>query len=821
MPLAKKFDFQAVEGRLRDFWEERGAYRFAPEEGQPVYAIDTPPPTVSGRLHMGHVYSYSHADFIARFWRMRGYAVFYPMGFDYNGLPTEQLVERELGKRAGEMDRAAFVEECLEVGERAEGEYRALWERLGLSVDWTHTYRTIGTEARRISQLSFLDLFEKRRVYRREAPVIWCPQCGTAVAQAELNDLERESVFYELAFGLEAGETLRIATTRPELLPACVAVFVHPEDARYRHLVGRQARVPLWAREVPILADPGAEPEKGTGAVMCCTFGDATDVDWWRTHELPLVQAIEKDGRLGEAAGRYAGLVVDEGCRQIVEALDEEGLLLGQEAVAQSVRAHERCDTPVEYVVAPQWFIRVLDFKDELRRAGAQIAWHPPQMQSRYEQWVESLSWDWCISRQRFFGVPFPVWHCAACGEIRMAGKDRLPVDPTRETPKGPCRCGGADWTPETDVMDTWATSSLTPQIVGGWIRDPELYARVFPMAMRPHSHEIIRTWSFYTILKSLLHWGQVPWKALAISGWGLAPEGTGKISKSRGGGPMSPDEVFARYPVDAVRYWAASTGLGKDAIISEEKIQAGDKLLTKLWNVARFSERFLAGYQPAAGLPDLSPADAWILARLQGLTERATVRFENYDYATAKSETEAFFWRDLADNYLEMAKKRLYDEESQGRAGALYALFTALRTVVKLLAPFLPHAAEEIYQELFARKEGEESVHVSAWPQVDQRLVGAEREKTGQALVAVATAVRRFKSEASIPLGRELERLQVISSTADLLEALKEARADIASVTRARKVEFGCEPDPALVMVETDGGMGVAVAVEERRPMS
>ena len=812
MPLAKKFDFAEAESRIRGFWEESGVYCFAPEEGQPVYAIDTPPPTVSGRLHLGHVYSYSHADFIARFRRMRGDAVFYPMGFDDNGLPTEQLVEREMGKRATEVERSAFVEACLQIGERAEEEYRELWKRMGLSIDWRHTYRTICPRAQRISQLSFLDLFEKGLVYRKEAPVIWCPECGTAIAQADLGDLERASVFYELAFGLESGETLKIATTRPELLPACVALFVHPEDGRYRHLVGSSARVPLWGRKVPILTDAEADPEKGTGVVMCCTFGDAVDVGWWRAHELPLIEAIEKDGRLGEAAGVYAGLSVPEGRQKIVADLGREGMLLSEKTTTQSVRVHERCDRPVEYVVAPQWFVRVLDFKEELLEAGEKIAWHPPHMWNRYQQWVENLGWDWCISRQRFFGVPFPVWHCAACGEVRTAGKERLPVDPREDALLEQCSCGCEDWVGEKDVMDTWATSSLTPQIVGGWTTEPELYEKVFPMGMRPLAHEIIRTWAFYTIVKAHHHWGQVPWKALVISGWGLAPEGKEKISKSRGGGEVSPQEIFARYPVDAVRYWAASTGLGKDAIISEEKIQAGEKLATKLWNVARFSERFLEDYDPPAEIPLLSPADAWILARLQSVVERATVSFENYDFATAKSEIEIFFWRDLADNYLEMAKKRLYGEE--GGDGALYALYTTLATVVKLLAPFLPYATEEIYRELFAPYEGKVSVHRAAWPQVDSRLVGVEAERIGRILVALATAVRRYKSAAGIPLGKPLERLQVVVDASELRTALQKADADIISITRARRVEFGPDPDPVLELVEVEGEIDVAVGV-------
>ena len=814
MALAKKFDFKKTQERIRAFWDENGIYRFESGAGQPVYSIDTPPPTVSGRLHLGHVYSYSHADFIARFQRMRGHAVFYPMGFDDNGLPTEQLVERTLGRKAEEMGREDFAAACLEIGEQAAREYRDLWQELGLSVDWRHTYRTIGPRAQRISQLSFLDLLEKGRVYRGEAPVIWCPACGTAIAQAELEELERESVFYELGFAMEGGESLHIATTRPELLPACVAVFAHPGDARYQPLFGKQARVPLWDREVPVLADERADPEKGTGAVMCCTFGDAVDVEWWRAHHLPLIRGIERDGRLGEAAGRFAGLTVREGRGRIVDELRERKLLIGEREIAQSVRVHERCDTPVEYVVAPQWFVRVLEFREEWRRAGEQIEWYPPQMRNRYLQWVENLNWDWCISRQRFFGVPFPVWHCAACGEIRLAEPEELPVDPRKRSPSSSCSCGSRSWVPEEDVMDTWATSSLSPQLVGGDADDLLVDEQVFPMGMRAQAHDIIRTWTFYTIVKAHHHWGKVPWKRVFLSGWGLASEGGGKISKSRGGGPVSPEEILARYPVDAVRYWAASTGTGKDAIISEEKIQAGDKLITKLWNVARFSERFLEGYEVSGEIQNLSPADAWITTRLQRTIQEATDSFERCDYATAKSAIETFFWRDLADNYLEMAKKRLYGDDEEMRKGALFALFICLRDVVKLLAPFLPYVTEEIYGELFARVEGVYSVHTSRWPNADESLMDPKAEKIGQMLMAVATAVRRYKSEAGIPLGRQLSRLQVIVEVADMTAEVEDTRADIASVTRAESVEFGSEPDFSLEVIEAGAGIRVAVEI-------
>jgi len=814
MGLPNRYDPKAAEPRIQSFWEELGVYRFSPAGEGPVYSIDTPPPTVSGFLHLGHIYSYSHTDFMARFFRMNGHNVFYPMGFDDNGLATIRLVERRFGIKAVEVERRVLIEKCLALSEEMEKDYETLWRRLGLSIDWRYSYRTIDELSRRTSQWSFLDLYRKGLCYRRQAPTIWCPECRTAIAQAELNDLERESEFVTLAFRLESGEPLPIATTRPELLPACVAVFVHPEDRRFRHLVGQQATVPLFGQTVPIRADPSADPEKGTGVVMCCTFGDTTDVQWWYTHHLPLKEAIDRDGRTTQLAGDFAGLGIGEARRRIVRALEEGGLVLGRQPLAQSVRVHERCDTPVEYIVTQQWFVRLLDFKEEFLRLGEQVAWHPASMQARYQAWVENLNWDWCISRQRHFGVPFPVWYCDRCGEVLLADEAALPVDPTETPPGRPCSCGGTSFTPERDVFDTWATSSLTPQIVGRWLAGGELYQRVFPMSLRPQAHEIIRTWAFYTMVKSYFHFGILPWSNAAISGWGLAPEGAGKISKSRGGGPATPQEMLERYSADALRYWAASTGPGKDAIISEEKIQLGAKLITKLWNVARFSERFLEGYRPpeASGRPALSPADRWILSRTQRLIRRTTELFQDYDYAAAKSEIEIFFWKELADNYLEMAKLRLYDEAATAHAGARYALYQVLLATIKLFAPLFPHVTEEIYQGLFAPVEGSGSIHRARWPLPDAALEDDGAEAAGEILVEIATAARRYKSEHNLPLGTELQRLQLATPDPALAETLRQAEEDFHSITRAQRVEVVESLEPGMEIVQDHGAVAVGL---------
>ncbi len=842
MSLPKRYNPKTAEARIQKSWENSGIYHFSEKKDDPIYSIDTPPATVSGNLHLGHIYSYSHPDFMARFWRMKGFNVFYPMGYDDNGLPTERLVEKRLKIKATDVGREAFIEKCLQVSQIAEKEYQELWERLGLSIDWRHSYRTIDDFSRRISQNSFIELYRKRLVYRQEAPAIWCPECQTAIAQAELNDMERQSEYIILAFNHENGEDLPIATTRPELLPACVAVFTHPDDKRYRNLVGQQVRVPLFGQLVPVIEDPTADPQKGTGAVMCCTFGDSADVSWWRTHKLPLIQCLDRDGFTTEVAGQFARLPIPEARRQIVSTLESDGLLIGREPTTQSVRVHERCDTPVEYIVTPQWFIRLLDSMDTFLSLGKEISWHPEYMQARFQSWVENLNWDWCISRQRYFGVPFPLWYCNQCGEVILANPDQLPVDPTAAQPEQPCpKCGCNDFSPEEDVFDTWATSSLTPQIVGQWsgkwqseseatAPNDELYVKVFPFALRPQAHEIIRTWTFYTIVKSFYHFQTIPWKEILISGWGIAGEGMGKISKSRGGDLLPPLEMIERYSADAVRYWAASTSTGKDAIISEEKIQMGVKLVNKLWNVARFSERFLDGYRPDVPtralfiernispsnldfLAEFTPADRWILARTQRLIRRVNALFENYDYAAAKSETEAFFWTEFADNYLEMCKQRLYDQGSAWRDGALFTLHHILLIILKLFAPFLPFVTEEIFLNMGLNEtESSASIHVSRWPIPNPNLESVEAEQAGEMLIKIATAVRRYKSEHNLPLNTELDRLQLAAEDPSLVSTLKGAIMDLTSITRARQIEVTTRLDPGLESLHLEGNLSAAI---------
>jgi valyl-tRNA synthetase len=799
--LPNRYDFREAEPRLARFWSENNTYAFDSSGVGPAFTIDTPPATVSGQLHLGHCYSYTQADVIARYHRMRGERVFYPMGFDDNGLPTERFVEKTIGHKATELGREAFIDACLKLTEQTEDRFEQLWRRLGLSVDWRYRYSTISPTARRVSQWSFIQLYQSGRAYAQLAPTLWCPECQTAIAQAEVNDATLPTQFSTLAFRLANGGILPIATTRPELLPACVAIFVHPQDARYAHLIGTSASIEIDASsddariEVPILADELADPTKGTGAVMCCTFGDSTDVRWWHTHQLPLRAAIGRDGRMTAVGGAYAGLPIAEARKRILHDLAERGFLLGQETIEHNVGVHERCDTPVEYLQTRQWFIRILDEKERLLEAGRKIAWYPEHMRTRYEHWVEHLQWDWCISRQRYFGVPFPAWTCRACGKTLLATWEQLPVEPLSDRPLTPCDCGSTDFEPEPDVMDTWATSSCTPLILGGWpveYNDPAWFAQHFPSSLHPQAHDIIRTWAFYTIVKSLNHTGEIPWRALMISGHGLSAERR-KISKSKAHKEAGPMEVIEQESADAMRYWATAVRTGADSPFNTETIANGRRLVTKLWNASRFGgsrlEDFKLEFAGEETLPaSLLPTDRWLLSRLARTIAYATKELDGYEYATARMEVERFFWSDLCDNYLELAKARLYSEPGPERYAAQWSLYHVLLTVLKLLAPHLPYVTEEIYQGLFRQWDGAVSIHRTCWPAEQSTWIDFKAEETGKMLLELLRQVRRYKAEKGLSVGAEIDSLK-IHVAPEQLASLETILRDIRSATRAKDI--------------------------------
>lgn len=787
MSMPKRYDPREVETRLQKTWADSGIYRFTPAEGRRVFSIDTPPPTVSGMIHMGHVFSYVQAEVVARYRRMRGDLVFYPFCFDDNGLPSERFTEKVKGVKATAMSRADFVKLCLEVTADAEEQFRDLWTRFGFSCDWSLLYTTIDPWVQRLSQRSFLDLVRRDRVYRKESPTLWCPECGTAVAQAETEDKDIPGFFHDLLFPLADGSgSIPIATTRPELLPACVAVFVNPGDGRFSHLKGRRATVPLFNRQVNILCDPAVSMEKGSGAVMCCTFGDTTDIQWWQDYGLDLRIVLDKRGHMNENAGFLKGLYWKKARQLIVGKLEEAGCATGGREITHPVNVHERCGTPLEYLVNQQWFIRILDMKEELLARGSEVDWRPSHFRVRYDHWVENLRWDWCISRQRYFGVPFPVWFCAGCGQPVFASPGQLPVDPLVDSPEEPCPgCGCTNFLPETDVMDTWATSSLTPQINQKW-GEEDMRGITLPMSLRPQAHDIIRTWAFYTIVKSHLHNGCAPWKTVMISGHALNPNRE-KMSKSKGNVAGDPLAALEVYSADELRYWACSSRLGTDVVFSQEVLGEGRRLVTKLWNAARFAAGHLEGFDPREAHP-LHPFDRWILARLSVSTARATAGMDQYEYSSCISEAETFFWKALCDNYLEIVKSRLYGDDQTGANAARRALYTALYGVLRLFAPVMVHITDELYNLLFKPNEGHESIHTAPWPEAG--TPDPDSLKYGDMALMVIEEARRHKSENNLSMATELAGMRVRVPEADL-DALKEFEADLLSVTRSRCMEW------------------------------
>lgn len=802
--LEGSYDPEAVEERWQRRWvdEEVYAYESEPEKDlNTVYAIDTPPPTVSGSLHMGHLYGHTLQDFAARFQRMHDGDVLFPFGYDDNGIASERLTEKELDIRHQDYERREFQQRCRDVCQEYEAEFTEKMQGLGCSIDWGNTYKTIEPRVQRISQLSFIDLYEQGREYRQKAPAIWCPECETAISQVEMEDMDKGAHFNDIAFEL-TGDASRdefvISTTRPELIPACVSVFVHPDDEENQDLVGETARIPIFGHEVPIIADDRVDMEKGSGVVMCCTFGDQKDIEWYQAHDLPLRVAIDESGTMTDLAGDYEGMSTDEAREAIVDDLDDAGHLRDRESITHTVQVHERCDTPVEFRVSKQWYVELLDHKEEYLEAGREMDWYPEKMFTRYKHWIEGLEWDWLISRQRDSGIPFPVWYCEDCDHEIIARKQDLPVDPLSDEPHvDTCpECGGDEFVAEDDVFDTWATSSLTPLINAGWDWDadaeeftmdkPELY----PFDLRPQGHDIISFWLFHTVVKCYEHTGEVPFDATMINGHVL-DENREKMSKSRGN-VVEPDEVLAEYPVDAVRFWAASAAVGDDFPYQEKDLTAGEKLLRKLWNASKLVDT-LAPRDPEEPA-ELEAIDRWLLAELDDAIAELTTQLENYEFAKARDRLRTFFWNTFCDDYLEIAKEREDNPSTQ------YALRTAHRTFLELWAPFLPHATEEIWQAVYADTGAlaETSIHTREWP----RQRGYEADlAAGETAMEVISALRRYKSENQLPLNADLESVSVYGE----IEGFEDAIANVMHVAALAVLDDQPEITTEVASIDLD----------------
>ncbi|GAB2846347.1 valine--tRNA ligase [Actinocorallia aurea] len=806
--IPERATLDGLEDKWVAVWDREGTYAFdRTKDRAQVYSIDTPPPTVSGSLHVGHVFSYTHTDTVARFQRMRGKEVFYPIGWDDNGLPTERRVQNHFGVRCDPslpydpsfeppdkpgknqipVSRRNFIELCERLTEVDEKAFEEMWRRVGLSVDWSHLYTTIGARARAASQRAFLRNLARGEAYLSEAPTLWDVTFRTAVAQAELENRDQPGAFHRLAFRGPDGP-LHVETTRPELLPACVALVAHPDDARYRALFGRPARTPLFDVEVPILAHRLADPEKGSGLVMVCTFGDTTDVVWWRELDLPIRAVVGRDGRIAPEApagvpaepyAELAGRTLHGARERIVEMLRASGDLDGDpKPVTRPVSFYEKGSRPLEIVTTRQWYVRNGGRDEHLRgrfvEAGRKISWHPAYMRARYENWVEGLNGDWLVSRQRFFGVPIPVWYpLDAAGEPRydaplVPAEELLPVDPSTDVPEGYAaeqRDVPGGFTADPDIFDTWATSSLTPEIAGRWIDDPDLFARVFPFDLRPQAHDIIRTWLFSTVVRSELEFGELPWTNAALSGWILDPDRK-KMSKSVGN-VVTPLGLLQQFGSDAVRYWAANGRPGTDTAFDTAQIKVGRRLATKVLNASKFVLGLPGEADPQGEGAALTELDRAMLTGLAEVVAEATAAFEDYDYTRALNVTERFFWQ-FCDDYLELVKQRAYGE-GPASAAARSALRTALDTLLRLFAPFLPFATEEVWSWW---KDG--SVHRAPWPEPDApggdvRVLTATAEALSQ--------VRKAKSTAGASMRAEVAGAVLRGADAALV-----ARADLAA---------------------------------------
>ncbi|HVP25172.1 MAG TPA: valine--tRNA ligase [Methanomicrobiales archaeon] len=745
--IPRHYDFAEVEGRWQRTWRDEENY-FDRRSGKPRYVIDTPPPYPTGNFHIGNALNWCYIDFIARYKRMQGYNVMFPQGWDCHGLPTEVKVEEIHGITKNDVSREEFRRMCRELTEKNIGLMRATLRRLGFSIDWSNEYITMRPEYFGRTQKSFLRMFYDGYIYQAEHPVNFCIRCETAIAFAEVTYQERETTLTTFLF-----DGVEIATTRPELLAACVAVAVHPEDERFARLHGRELTVPFFGQKVPVHRDTAVDPTFGTGAVMICTFGDKQDVHWWKQYNLPLRKAIDRKGQMTGIAGKYAGMTVAEARKAIVADMKKAGLLRAEKKITQRVGTCWRCKTPIEILSERQWFIRVKH--DEILKAAREVTWIPGHMRTRLENWVAQMEWDWCISRQRIFATPIPVWFCDSCGEMILPAEEDIPVDPTLTRPKVPCpKCGGTKFTPEEDVLDTWMDSSISVLNVTGWTGKgiPPL----FPAQLRPQGHDIIRTWACYTILRSVALTRQKPWDGILVNGMVLGEDGF-KMSKSRGN-IIQPEEILAKYGADSFRQWSASgAATGSDIMFNWNDVVAASRLQTKLWNIVRFILPKIGDSEHDVGRVTVL-ADRWLLDRLSATVSAVTSAMESYAFDTALKAIREFAWDILADQYIELAKGRLYSEEPE-RESAVAALAITLDALIRMLAPFLPHFAEECYHHLKGR-----SVHREPWVGFGFRDDPAREE--GDLLARIVSGLRTYKHDRGMALNAPFGHLMIYTKT-------------------------------------------------------
>lgn len=821
--MDKRYEFIVCQDAVHTIWQAEKVYKADNNPG-PQFTIDTPPPTASGTLHIGHVFSYTQTDIIARYQRMKGFSVVYPFGVDGNGRATEKYVEKKRGIRGRAMPRSEFIKMCLEETDLMGQSFQHVLASLGFSIDWDLYYSTISPQVQKISQESFIDLYKKGFIYRKSDPALYCPTCRTSVAQAELEDAQVESTFNDIVFTDSTGKEYIIGTTRPEMLPACVAVLFNPDDSRYMHLAGVQLTVPLFGFSVPVIADDQVAIDKGTGLVMCCTFGDKTDVTWYKKHNLPYKAIFDFAGKMLPSTGILSGLNVHDARVRTLEALKECNALRGQKPIVHAVNVDERCKKEIEYIILSQWFIRILDFKNEFLKLADTIEWYPAFMKSRYIDWVQNLNWDWCISRQLFYGIPFPVWHCQDCGHIILADSKDLPVDPQEKLYAGQCPiCKGSNIRADTDIMDTWNTSSLTPYI------DFDLVAKdstnVFednrikeflPMTMRPQAHDIIRTWAFYTIVKAWMHNGTIPWKTIVISGHVLSDAG-GKISKSKGGADTTPEGLLKRFPADAIRFWTSSGALGQDIAFSESQIQIGQKLVTKLWNAFKFIHEHMQQCSATPDMHSLGAMNEWLLHKSTDCFDQYCKYLEKNEFSLALEVIERFFWDNFCDNYLEIIKDQLFnpDRHSIGAVCATqWTLYAVGMRILQLYAPYLPHITETLYQTIYRETYGNVSIHMTRFNEVQVSYKFDKNVLIGDAIVAVVGQVRKLKSERQLSLKTVLNTLIIMCTDEDILKSLQVNDLIIKGVTQSLDIMYINQVSSGARLEDIDGNLTAHVSL-------
>jgi len=790
--LPRKINFLEMEEKWQRIWEEEEIHKYDwDDRDRPVYSIDTPPPYPSGDFHMGNFLNWTYFDVRARYKRMTGHNVLFPQGWDCHGLPTEVAVEKAKGIRKSDVPPDVFRKMCEEWIEQYIGIMKTAIIRLGASIDWTTEYRTMEPEFMRKIQLSFLMLYDKDFIYKGTHPINWCPRCETAIADAEVEHNNKNGWLYTIPFETETGEVL-IATTRPVYLPACVALGVNPDDERYKHLIGGKAKVPVAGHEVPIIANVEVDPEFGTGAMMICTYGDKADVVAVARYKLPVINLLDAKGHLTEAGGKYAGMYVAKAQKEIVKDLREAGLIREEKQLNQEVGLCWRCSTAIEIVAAQQWFFRTISLTERVVKTAHEITWYPDWMRQRLLDWATDLDWDWVLSRQRVFATPVPVWYCKDCGKIRLAKPEELPVDPRVVAINDTCECGGNEFVPDGDVMDTWFDSSMTCAIHAGW-PDKEGWERQFPATIHPSGQDIIRTWAYYLMVRGLALFDSTPYESVLINGMVLGSDGR-KMSKSLGNFVSTP-EVFEKYGADAPRQWAAAGGsTGTDIPFRWEDVEYGWRFQRKLWNACRFAGMRLEDYEGGEAEPQL--LDRWIMTKLQKTIKRATEAMEDCDFMNATEAARNFIWHVFCDHYLEAAKTRLYGDGAP-KAAAQWTMYHTIRDMIKIMAPVTPHLTEEIYRTMY---DPDSSINVSAWPKYDESLVDEEAERIGDMVIETISSARTEKNRKGVSLNKPVKVLTIYAGehasdlklgAQDIMDTLKvESLEILAGVGGEAKVE-------------------------------